>query len=158
MAIIYPSSQQNAQNQIITSSAPYAIEVLTSASLPIQVTGSTNQEFLLNFYIPPNTLYNTGNKKFYIAVIGTCTGSSPTVTASLKFNAGGTYNAQLTPRDPFQSGFVSQTYTRFISSSQYLQVDLGQLTEDDGGVTLPMYISGTSAFTASIQKIYLSPV
>jgi hypothetical protein len=157
MPISYPNTQQSAGTTSTGSFTPHAFEVLTSASLPITITGNTGSQFLFTFFLPPDITYKTQQNKYYIGLVGSCTGSSPTVTASLEFNAGQAYTLNLTPADPFNTGFNSYMYERFKNNGQALDVDLSQLSYEGQGVSLPVYISGTSAFTASIHKVYLSP-
>jgi hypothetical protein len=148
MSISYPPSQQNTGGGT-TSTNPYAFELLVTNNLPITVSGTTGQQLVTYFFLPPSDLYKSGQNEYYLGLVSYVEGSNTSLTASFKVQ----------PGEPFYSTtyYNNFGYSRFADTgSNPLTVNLEQV--GSSGFIIPLYVSGTSDFTASVYKVYLSPV
>lgn len=147
MPISYPNTQQSTGGN--SSTNPYVLEVIVTDNLPITVSGTTTQKLATYFFVPPNSVYKSEETQYYLGIVSYITGSNTALTASFKMQTDQNYYST-TYYDNF-------AYTRFAdASNNLLTVNLSQVGPT--GLALPLYISGTSDFTASIYKLYLSPV
>jgi len=109
MPISYPPSQQTTTGGSSGSIAPYAIELITTSDLPTTISGTTGEETIFRFFLPPDTAYKTDDKQFYLAVVSYVTGSDSNLTASFRFQADQSYYST-TYHDNF-------SYTKFADTA-----------------------------------------